>query len=356
MDFLKYLWKPRGALTVPEYGPDDSADLLVKSLIYMFKRLDLANQEDLQRQNVEDMTPEDMIRLDKLYNIEGFERKLQNDPHRVLVDWNKNRFRAMLILAHMPQIDTLPKFDLPNYRFVILESDSSNDEYVRTLSTSDIYIEHNLPIQVRREIAATVLRKYRERNLQTRDMIITDYLRLVATEIQVARIYKAMVSKMPQQNQQNPTARPNEFQTNDSSTSEPHLSQFKSQSRFPTRSSSPSRSPSPVRSKQRSDPLNSKLGNAPDLSARGPATPAQSPRQSPQASPQGSPKRPSTAKFANFNNASKPSKPTSSTYIPRNGVSPSLDAGKKYILQQARLAVKGRIEKEQRILNEQYST
>lgn len=346
MEFLKSLWKPRGSTTIPQYGPDDSADILVKSLVYMFKRLDLSEAKDsVTRHDVEGMTKEEMLRLDQMYNIEQFERKLQDDPHRVLVDWQKNKFRAMLILAHMPQIESLPKFDIPNLRFAVLESDASNDEYIRTLSTSDIYVEHNLPIQVRREIAATCLRKYRDRNLQTRDQIITDYLRLVATEIQVARIYKAMLNKSQPPSQSTPAATsgiPNQPKG--------------TPSRFPARS----RSPSPARGKNaRPDLPSGKLGSTPSLATSNQSSPLHSPKHSPQGSPRLSPQQAgsnqepgSSPKLKKQTSSNFRMAPTPNLGAPRTGVAPSAEANKKYVLQQARLAVKSRIEKEQRIMNE----
>lgn len=206
MDVFKALWRPRGNISIPTYkqGEDeDGADLQVKSLFYMFRRLRIAHSTYQSGQPLADLSQkipgiseEDLANLDKMYNLEGFEHALLHDSHRVLVDWVKNRFRSFLLLSHMPQMD-FPRFPDPNYRFIVLAPDASNDEYIKTLSESDIYREHPLTVQVRQSIAESAVRKHPNRDLNARAAIIQDFLWNLGIEIQVARLYKASLKASP---------------------------------------------------------------------------------------------------------------------------------------------------------------
>jgi len=354
MEAFKSLWKPRGSIAIPTYTFEDGVDLEVKALLYIYKRFNIPRASDkLELVPVPDVSAEDLAQLDRMYNVSKFVKVvLETDPHRVLVDWPKNRFRAMLVLAHMPQMEHLPQFAEPNFAFSVLEADASNDEYIRTLSSSAIYAEHNLPTEIRREIAASVLRKFKRRDLETRSLIVLEYLRLVATEIQVARIYRAMLGKVGQSPGQSPTHSPGHS---------PQHSPVNSRSASPVRGQSPTRSPSPVRSGSPTRPGSPtrfpkvaaaaagpqpRLGNAPKLAPQAPGQQG-SPHTSPHTSPPGSPGSPRLRLKASQPNLKLASNPLS----PGTGIAPSVDAGRKHILQQARLAVRARLEKEQRALN-----
>lgn len=204
------------ALNIPNFRSgenEDSLDLQVKSLRYVFYRLDLPSispfllWDDLngeykleyyhsfnqQKSNVL-MTP----KLDKVYNIDGFKSQLINDPHRVLVDWSKNKARSMFILSGEPQSVSLPDLETPNFKFVKLLADSSDKVYIDTLvNQSGLYAEHKVHIKVRTQCAIKTLNKQRQRcnNEQftndDRSEIIDGYLNRLAIHVQVNRLYNA---------------------------------------------------------------------------------------------------------------------------------------------------------------------
>lgn len=374
MQAFKSLWKPRGNIAIPQYDISDGVDLQVKAMLYIFKRFAIAKSSDkLERHSLEGISPEDTENLDKLYNIVRFEDVVFNDAHRVLVDWPKNRFRAMLILAHMPQMEHLPQLGESHYRFTILEADASSDEYIRTLSRSDIYIEHNLPLEIRQEIAASVVRKLNPDNLEGRQAAILEYLHLVATEIQVARIYKAMMNKISPQH--SPSHSPNHSPHHSPSHSPSH-SPVHSRSSSPVRggaggNASPPRPPSPMRS--RFPKVAAPQSTAPKLSASPPklnvpyantphtphvsTSPVGSPTLSGSPNPPGSPGSPGSPGHrlrlkTSQTNLKLANVPNLSSNASDSAMLHSMDAGKKHILQQARLAVKSRIEKEQKAIKQ----
>lgn len=197
MEMFRSLWRPRDSIAIPTYEQgenSDQVDLLVKSLYYLFRRLNLDaqyNPKGTLQVPVDGLSVQDMENLDKMYNRAAFEQLLLYDKHRVLVDWFKNRFRTFLVLSHTPQMETLPRFPNNKYVLVVLPADASNDEYVKTLSTCCIYSEHNLPLELRQSVVEALLARYPQRNLNTRAKIILGYMEQLAIEVQVARLYKA---------------------------------------------------------------------------------------------------------------------------------------------------------------------
>ncbi|PRT54310.1 hypothetical protein B9G98_01930 [Wickerhamiella sorbophila] len=359
MDVFKAMWRPRGNISIPTYkqgDQEDGADLQVKSLFYMFRRLRIANNTYMPgsslKQLVEpipELSDEDLANLDKMYNLAGFEHVLLHDPHRVLVDWVKNRFRCLLLLSHMPQMD-LPKFPDQGFRFAVLPPDASTDEYIRTLTESDIYREHPLTPAVRRSVAESVLKKHNKRDLNSRAQIIQEYLWGLGVEIQVARLYKASLKAA---GISSPIASPTASPTA-SPMGSPTLSSLSLPPGSPTAvpRSPAARSPSPIRIK-----ATPKV--APPLSPRGRAVPApSSPIQrlrtpSPSKSPTRirlSPTQPSAAPASptlrvrqSVNNLKSPPKLSK----PEGAVD---STHRQQILKQARQAVFARMDKEKSVV------
>lgn len=202
-------------------------------------------------------------KLDVMYNKPAFYKALSNDKHRVLIDWKKNKFRALCILSGTPPSikDKIHEYEMgkgnspvklganrfptrstpagkspleisPGYSFVILPSTSSERIYVETLATSGLYAEHYINIDTRRKLAKEALALAKRTKAMAavqakakatgrsitlgpnglpivsatqiasvstasfsrndRTLIITTYLRKLAFEVQVDRLYKAL--------------------------------------------------------------------------------------------------------------------------------------------------------------------
>lgn len=260
---LRLLWPAASqtgpAMAIPTYRQgdgEDPIDLQVRSLLYMFRRCDIAHLQPFRTDKLlgpadgsgaraarahkydkyakrsttsstgpDKSTPTadanakdahsrgisqlDQEKLDIMYNKSGFERALAADEHRILVDWAKNKFRAMCVLSAMPQeMDRLPSFgrNSKGFRFIVLPADASDDEYMSVLAESDIYCEHSVPAVVRRRLVLDGIELARNsrapgeavpaaggRALSKNDraFIIQHYLQQMAVEVQVARLYKA---------------------------------------------------------------------------------------------------------------------------------------------------------------------
>jgi hypothetical protein len=213
------------SITIPTYRQGENEDLIdlqIKSLMYMFRRCNIAHLEQFRsdspinkKRSMASMaaaaqtsrnamtkhggiSPMERDKLDIMYNKSQFEKVLADDEHRVLVDWTKNRFRSMCILSGRPnELDNLPQFDISNFHFVVLPPDSSDDDYIRTLSLSDLYIEHPLSGQIKNRLAKDAVHQIRaasnklQLNKDDRAKIIKKYLATLAVEVQVERLYRA---------------------------------------------------------------------------------------------------------------------------------------------------------------------
>lgn len=211
------------ALNVPNFRPganEDSLDLQVKALRYVFYRVQIPAiapflaWDDNTGEMVLDhhfsgnlgvsgasnasgtilMTP----KLDKVYNIDGFKAQLVGDPHRVLVDWSKNKARSMLLLSGAPKSVSIPDLHTPGYAFVILPPDAADETYIETLvHHSGLFAEHRVPAKVRTQCALKALNKQHQRaggepfTLDDRSEIIEGYLNRLAIHVQVHRLYSA---------------------------------------------------------------------------------------------------------------------------------------------------------------------
>lgn len=228
------------AMAVPTYlegEEEDPIDLQIKSLTFVFRRCEIAKSKHfldpgtdgklkaagqslahkMSRSNLKDdrerdsfpetlkgISLSDQEKLDIMYNKAEFEKVLVRDEHRILIDWPKNRFRSLCILSGRPaDIDKLPTFGShkTEFSFSILPADSSDEQYVRALSESHIYQEHNVPIDTRRRLVKEALEAYpafelsedgfdRIRTKSDRAQIIKAYLTSLAVEVQVQRLYR----------------------------------------------------------------------------------------------------------------------------------------------------------------------
>ncbi|GMF07351.1 unnamed protein product [Ambrosiozyma monospora] len=133
-------------------------------------------------------------KLDAIYNVHYFKKMFLDDPYRVLIDFPKNKFRSMMILSDTPKDVTLPTLD-EGFQFLVLLSDSTDDEYRRVLLNSPLYKEHEIKYDVKLKILNKVLDKQRHKhpegfNQDIKYKIVRTYLVKLAFHIQVIRIYK----------------------------------------------------------------------------------------------------------------------------------------------------------------------
>lgn len=142
----------------------------------------------------------DNEKLDILYSKCEFDKLMKSDEHRVLIDWKKNKFRSMCLLSGKPSEGTsLPPFPMKNYKFSLLPAKSSEVGYITILSDSNLYIEHYVPKETRRQLAKEALDLVKEITPATADftkndraLVILTYLRRLSVEVQVDRLYKSL--------------------------------------------------------------------------------------------------------------------------------------------------------------------
>ena len=140
-------------------------------------------------------------RLNRIYNVSEFLEALLADPYRVLIDYPKNKFRAMLILSGPPtELKELPKLNKnDHFEFIILRPEDPDERYVEVLTIlASLYREHRVSIQLKRKLALKVLSSQREKHplhvkftKNDRASIIRTYLQKLAFHVQVERIYRA---------------------------------------------------------------------------------------------------------------------------------------------------------------------
>lgn len=302
MGLFKLLWSGQtnnhygSDIVIPLYGEgskEDCVDLQIRSLMYMFRRCDIVNSKPfssgqqqgrlLEHSSTSKITLDQLDlgsakseteKLDLLYNKAKFDLLFQDDPHRILIDWSKNKFRSLCILSSHPiELKTLPKFDVPNFSFAVLHNDSSEAEYIETLANSDIYTEHlvSVDLEARKKIVKNALALVkggatRTLTMDERAFIIKYYLNKVAVEVQVERLYRGMALKAEKERGSvtpvTPTSRsPEREEANN-----------KRSGRSPFRSSSPERYKGTER----------RLNMSPDRFRMGIRTPDRSPERSPE--------------------------------------------------------------------------
>lgn len=181
---------------------EDDIDLQLRSLLYCYTRLNIEKLSPFYPVDSNPQTGEQLgdgsVVLDEVYNLERFKSMLREDPHRILVDWCKNKARLVCILSENPirSHTPLPK-DFP---FLVLKPDSSEDVYVKRLVLeSKLYQEHDIPLTWKIQCLQDIIKKQysvlptkrQVFNKQDRWQIMIKYLSKLAERVQIERVYKA---------------------------------------------------------------------------------------------------------------------------------------------------------------------
>lgn len=226
---------------------EDSIPLQIKSLTYLFHRFkfynlkpllikkivenDDNNEEqgvlyDFDYFNIDDNNKDPSYnilineKLDSIYNIHYFKNQFLNDPYKILVDYNKNKFRSLLILSNEPTNNTINinyQNQIPinsNFKFLILNPINSINNYIDIIiNNSNIYIEHKVNKKIKIEILKKIIKKQLKNidididktniddstiinfSKDDRAIIISTYVQKLAFHIQVQRLYKATLKK-----------------------------------------------------------------------------------------------------------------------------------------------------------------
>lgn len=223
---------------IPNYEQgieQDSIDLQVKSLLYVFKRFRinklssfLGNEDEGHAFKYSDGFSEDpdsfqsnpyFQKLDAMYNVEKFRRTMTEDEYRVLVDFIKNKFRSFCILSDYPSKQNgtddqlLPVFkdykDRPmkNFHFVVMPIQRrTQKDIAETLASSDIYCEHFhvISYELRYEYAMEAFTEVIQGGINSRGdkeatvsdddnaLIIKTYLRKMAYNVQFRRLFRKL--------------------------------------------------------------------------------------------------------------------------------------------------------------------
>lgn len=210
---------------------EDSIDLQIKSLVYVYHRFQISNLKPFLKFN--DITDEydfDYLinnndnnnnkskinkntkhilmndKLDRIYNVDNFKNQLINDPYRILIDYTKNKFRSLLILTQYPNdFNEIPSLNTPNFNFLVLKPNDSIEKYIDIIiNKSGIYSEHKINNKIKVQILMRIINRQKKLlELNNEDVsninftkddranIIKLYVQKLAFYIQVQRIYKA---------------------------------------------------------------------------------------------------------------------------------------------------------------------
>lgn len=223
---------------------EDSIPLQIKSLTYLFHRFKFYNLKPLLIKKIvenDDNDEENIIydfdyfniddnnnnkdpsynilineKLDSIYNIHYFKNQFLNDPYKILVDYNKNKFRSLLILSNEPSTNNINyQNQIPinsNFKFLILNPINSINNYIDIIiNNSNIYIEHKVNKKIKIEILKKIIKKQLKKIMDNYDsiddstiinfskddraIIISTYVQKLAFHIQVQRLYKATLKK-----------------------------------------------------------------------------------------------------------------------------------------------------------------
>lgn len=242
MGLFDFLGSSVAPVSVPNFAQGsgrDTTDLLIRSLLYLFKRLRInrlalfASGNSLKYtdgklwDDVLSGTDLNISKLDGMYNLAGFENLLVCDQYRVLIDFPKNKFRMFCILSEYPSANfsrplSPTKFGSPseemasgfpmfrdykdrkvmNFSFLILPVDTplTSRQLASELANSLLYVEHFSYVStVARYLIAskaigTVLGTTSEEititlSEDSKADILFKYLTELAFTVQVIRIY-----------------------------------------------------------------------------------------------------------------------------------------------------------------------
>ena len=226
--------------SIPTFDPSiDSINLQVKSLLYLYKRLRINKLFHLVKNDELTYTDSSVIdddptfaKLDKTYNLAKFKEILHDDEYRVLVDFAKNKFRSMCFINDVPtnlsrpgsptrnqssginNDDEFPPFldykdrrsKLFKFTLFPITQQHTIELIASILSGSNIYIEHKVPFLKKYNIAISAVTsvignqtssaKFSITQIQ-KTKIIRNYLTLLATHVQVMRIYEEYTKLHP---------------------------------------------------------------------------------------------------------------------------------------------------------------
>lgn len=242
-----------GGASRPRYNHvDDSIDLQIKSLLYVFKRLrinklasfycDPKNSSlkyaDNSRYDDDQQLKIYYEKLDKTYNIEVFkENILLGDEYRAMVDYGKNKFRSLCIVFDYPSVnlsrpgspvkgesnttntDGFPAIvdykdrAIKNYEFLLVSPKATVDLMIHTLAYSQLYIEHirQLPYSTRHQYAKECIEEEIQGGVFTEvqlTKIIEKFLKKLAFNIQLSRIYEEYIRQLLPQRQSASSSQP----------------------------------------------------------------------------------------------------------------------------------------------------
>lgn len=214
---LRTLWPSTNStdISIPQYQDgeqEDNIELKVKALTYLFRRLRIEKLAHFNptHEFLLDNTVPNHDKLDIVYNKEGFLRTFTKNEHRILIDWYKNKFRSIMILSDVPETANIHEKLGRNHRFQILRPDAPDDEYIRVLVNSDLFIEHSIAIDTKTQIIKEVLQDQKKLkpsfkttfNKSDRYSIILRYLEKMSEHVQIDRIYQvALIQRTSLQGQ-----------------------------------------------------------------------------------------------------------------------------------------------------------
>ncbi|CAH2354293.1 hypothetical protein CLIB1423_15S02894 [[Candida] railenensis] len=245
------LLSSRPITKVPNYDENDSIDLQIKSLLYVFKRLQVNKFSSFYRQDpvskeysfkyIASYSGGDSSayydKLDSTYNLEGFKGILLHDEYRVMIDYGKNKYRSLCIVSELPSPnlsrpgspvkgeptstthnnhsaggEVFPPIvdykDRPvkNFGFVHLPCENiSIDMICNVLAHSPIYVEYvqigfTSRYQYAKESVEDVVGTDNNNNIskmtlskRQHALIIRKYLTTLAFNVQLSRIYEEYV-------------------------------------------------------------------------------------------------------------------------------------------------------------------
>lgn len=266
------------------FGLDrDSTDLQIRSLLYLFKRLRINKLASFTEEGTlkytdgktrESSVPDDahVAKLDHLYNLHGFEATLVDDEHRALVDWCKNKFRALCILSEPPSANLsrplsptkgssgndfengLPVFkDYKDrkavgfyFSILLVDTDIIVRDLANFLAHSSLYAEHHsyvsfsVRFQTAMDAIALVVGASDESAWVrlTEDLkaqLILDYLRNMAFTVQLIRIFKEhMKQDLHSKSAHTPDSSPTRLRSSRSVSQLPQLRLYASPALTPT--------------------------------------------------------------------------------------------------------------------------
>lgn len=236
MSFLSFFLADKTTGPIPKYinngsQDDDSIDLQIRSLTYIFKRLKIyklssfLNKEDSRFKYIDgstiDYNSKEYQKQDQSYNFQGFISAITNDEYRVMVDFAKNKFRSWCILPELGERTKNGQFlalldsngrEVPNFKFILLPINGISLDFIATtLSASPLYAEHfqYITFKFRYQLALCSIKevitdsRVQDKHkpiritLKEHKQIIRAYFTKIAFNVQLYRIYEEYIKHLP---------------------------------------------------------------------------------------------------------------------------------------------------------------